>query len=156
MGWYCMTQAFLERHNTHVLDRKPVRNQSMDATRAMSFIRVTFRNMSETLLIEAEMTQRQQYHQSPSQHGQQLTKAGKDLEDTAQPAGSSTGWRVALPSDLVGLNLLQVSRLISASSRQLVWSQSRLCSLACFTVTLSSLSCLYTIVGGGTYGIWSV
>lgn len=39
------------------------------------------------------MTQRQLHHQSPPQHGRQLTKPEK-LEHTAQPAGGAVDWSV--------------------------------------------------------------
>jgi hypothetical protein len=61
-------------------------------------------------------------------------KAGNLLEHTAQPAGSSTSWNVFFPSDSVDLHLFQSAWLISVSSRQLVWSQSLLCSWACLRV----------------------
>ena len=52
-----------------------------------------------------------------------------DLEHIVQPISSSTGWTVSFPSFLAGLNLLiQAAWLVSASSRQLVWSWSLLCN----------------------------
>ena len=54
------------------------------------------------------------------------------------PAGSSPGWSVFFPSDS-DLSLLQAAQLVSVSSRQLVWSQSLLCSWACLRVILSHL-----------------
>lgn len=45
------------------------------------------------------------------------------LEHTAQPAGGSTDCRVPFSDASVSLNLFQVALLLSASSRQLVWSQ---------------------------------
>lgn len=49
-------------------------------------------------------------------------------EDTAQPAGSSTGWTRSFPGGAsVGLTLFQVAQLPPASSRQLGRPQN-LCS----------------------------
>lgn len=59
----------------------------------------------------------------PPQHGQQLTRAG-NVEPTAQPAGSSAGWRVSFSASSGGLSLFQVAQRLSASSRQLVLSES--------------------------------
>ena len=60
-----------------------------------------------------------------------LTHRAGNAEQAAQPAGSSTGWRVSFPGFSVGLNLsFQGSGLVFSSSRQLVWSGSLLCSLA--------------------------
>jgi hypothetical protein len=72
--------------------------------------------MGEGLLIEAGMTQRQLHHQSPSQHGLQLTNAG-DLEHIAQPVGSSIVLRVSFVIHSIGLNLLQAAQLVSDSFR---------------------------------------
>lgn len=58
------------------------------------------------------MTQRELHHRCPSQHG--FTKAG-NLEQTA---GSSTGYRVSFPRDLVDLNLFQATGLSAESSLQ--------------------------------------
>lgn len=66
--------------------------------------------------ITAEMTVRQPHHQNPSMYAG--LKAG-NLECTAQPAGSSTGRRVSFRGASVGLNTL----LLSASAKQLVWSE---------------------------------
>ena len=60
-------------------------------------------------------------------------KAG-DLEHIAQPAGSSAGWTVSFPGAKVALNFSQAAWLVSASSRQLVWSQSLLCGLSCLSI----------------------
>lgn len=59
----------------------------------------TSRNMSKGLLTGTGRTRRHQHHQSPLQHGWQLTKAG-NWEHSAQPAGSA-----------------QVAQLIPASFR---------------------------------------
>lgn len=48
----------------------------------------------------------------------------RSLEHTAQSTGCSTGWRVPFPCASVGLNVWQAARLVSASFRHLVWSQS--------------------------------
>ena len=118
-------------------------DQSMDTTNAqlgepMSFIRVTYRSMGEWLLTGAEITQSQLHHQPhPSMGNTKL----RNLEHTAQPAGTSTIWRMSSPSDS-SLNLFQAAQLLSASSRQLVWSQeSSLYSspLIVFTVQLPSV-----------------
>ena len=77
-----------------------------------SFIGVTYRSRNDSRTMPARVT---------------AHKAKNLDEHTAQPAGSSTGRRV-LPS--VDLDLSQVSGLVSASSRKLVWSESLLCSSA--------------------------
>lgn len=72
------------------------------------------------------MTQRQLHHQSITQHGWQITHVAKctlhNLE-TAQHAS-------------VCLNLFQEAQLVS--SRQMLWSQSLLCCLACLRVVVCS------------------
>lgn len=73
------------------------------------------------LLKGAAVTQRQLHYQSPPQQWRQLTKAG-NLEHTVYPAGSSSDWRVSIPSDSVGLNLLQTTELVYASSSQILTS----------------------------------
>ena len=93
----------------HTLNRDHMTNQSTNITKVqlgepMSFIGVTYRNMGEGSCTGAEMTQRQLYHQGPPQHEWQLT----NLET----------WGT--------LHSLQVAQLVSASSGQLVWSQSSL------------------------------
>ena len=55
-------------------DRDLTLKQSTDTTKVqrgepVSFTEDTYRNMGKGLLTEAEMTQRQLLHQSPSQHG---------------------------------------------------------------------------------------
>ena len=57
------------------------------------------------------MTQRQMHKQSPPQHGNQ--------EHTAQPAGIKN----VFPDVSVSLNLFRAAQLVSASYRQLDWTQ---------------------------------
>ena len=57
-------------------------------------------------------------------------------------------------SDSVGLNLFQVAWLVTASSRQLVWPQSLLCSLTGLRVNLGP-SLLLTQVGRGLVNLVS-
>lgn len=71
-----MWQTFPEemKHTCLVTsDKEPMKDQSMDATNVqlngpMSFIGATYRNMGEELVTKAEMSQRQLFHQSLSQH----------------------------------------------------------------------------------------
>ena len=116
--------------------------------------------------------------------GSCITKACASMTDRSQSwdsgshctaCSSSTGWRVSFPGASVGLNLFQVTRLVSASSRQLDWSQRLLCSSACLRGTLSNfiaysgreglsepswflglpeavLSCCFFNIGGSCYG----
>ena len=58
------------------------------------------------------MTQRQLHHQSP-----QLDNKSRNVELVVQPAGSSTGYRMSF-----------LGVCSNSLSRQLGWSQSRLCS----------------------------
>lgn len=53
-----------------------------------------------------------------------LQEYGQGVVYTAQPTGSSAGWRVpvAFPGSSVALTLFQSAWLLSASSRQLVGS----------------------------------
>lgn len=60
------------------------------------------------------MTQRQVRHQSPPQHGCQLTKLWTC--STLQPVDSSAGWRVPCAGASVGPNLLKTALLVSAFS----------------------------------------
>jgi hypothetical protein len=87
------------------------------------------------------MTQRQLHHRSPAPARMTAHKAG-NLEHTAQPAGHSTGWRVALPGPLLVSASSKVAQLVSASSRQLVWSQS-LGSLSPLKVSVQLSFCLW-------------
>lgn len=104
------------------------------------------------------MTQRQLHYQSPPQHGVTAHKAG-NLEPTAQPAGSSTGWRVSFPGIPSGRNLSQVALLLSASSRQLVQCLSLLCSVAYLRILLAMFTAYSGTgvagVGGGEVGCGS-
>ena len=83
----------------------------------------------------------------------QLMKA-RNLEHPAQPEGNSENWRVSFLSDSVGLNLFQVAWLVTASSRQLVWPQSLLCSLTGLRVNPGP-SLLLTQVGRGLVNLVS-
>lgn len=65
-----------------------------------------------------------------------------NLKHIVQPAGCSAGWRVSLPGDSFGQNLFHVVGLVSDFSRQLVWSQSHLCSLFSLTVLKFGLTSL--------------
>jgi hypothetical protein len=78
----------------------------------------------------------------------------RNLENTAQPEGNSENWKVSFLSDSVGLNLFQVAWLVTASSRQLVWPQSLLCSLTGLRVNLGP-SFLLTQVGRGLVNLVS-
>lgn len=76
-------------------------------------------------------------------HLWQLTVTEK-LDQTAQVSVSQLNRLERRVSSIIGsvnLNLLHASWLVSAS-RQLVWSQNSLCSLACLRVSLRSLYCL--------------
>lgn len=64
-------------------------------------------------VIEAGMTQSQLHYQSTLQHRLYLAKA-ENLEHTAQPKGSSTGWRVSFLGGSVNLILFQESSLLPA------------------------------------------
>lgn len=68
--------------------REPATDQSKDTSKIqlskpMAFIRVPCRNMSERLLTEAEMTQRQLHHLCPPQHEWQFIESG-NLKHTTQ------------------------------------------------------------------------
>ena len=63
----------------------------------------------------------------------------KNLEHTAQHVGSSTGWRVSFQRDSVGRRLFQAAWLVSASSKQLVLSQSLRCRFVCLRVFFAVL-----------------
>ena len=65
-----------------------------------------------------------------------------NLKHTAQPAGSSTGWRMSFPGASVDLKINQASCLVSASSRKLGWSQRLPCSSAWLRVSLAAGLCL--------------
>lgn len=82
----------------------------------MNFISVVYRNRGDGLLIGAKMTQRQLHQQTPPPHGRQFTKSG-NLENTAQPVGSSTCWKVSFPDGSVGPNLFQAALLFSVSPK---------------------------------------
>lgn len=62
---------------------------------------------------------------------------------------------VSFPGASVGLNLIPVILLDSASSRQLVWSVSLLCSLACLRGTLSVQTFSITVAGQGLLNLIS-
>lgn len=83
------------------------------------------------LLTGAEVIQGQLYHQSPPQHEWQF----RNLQHTAQPAGSSTGRRLFFPGTSVGLRLFQAFGLVFASSRWLSWSLLLLGARACLRVS---------------------
>lgn len=59
------------------------------------------------------MAQSQLHYQSPAQV---TAHNAWDPEDTVQPADSSAGYRVSLPSALVGLNPFQAASLVSELS----------------------------------------
>ena len=80
----------------------------------MNFISVVYRNNGDGLLIGAKMTQRELHQQNPPPHGGQFTKSG-NLENTAQPLGSSTCYKVSCPDGSVGPNLFQAALLVSVS-----------------------------------------
>jgi hypothetical protein len=87
-------------------------DQSTDITKVQlgepkSFI---YRNMHERLETGGKMIQKWLHHQSPSQHGWQLTKA-RNLEHTAQPAGCSTVLESVLSEWLGWSNFFQAALL---------------------------------------------
>lgn len=81
------------------------------------------------LLTGTEITYRQLCHPSPPHRGWQSQSW---TLNTAQPAGSPPDGRASFPSDSA-LNLCQAAWLVSACSRQLVWSQESPCSSACLS-----------------------
>lgn len=89
----CVT-LFLRRHEQtffHTPYQEPTTDQSTDTTRVelgepMSFTVVTCRSRNDT--------QKKLRPQSPPQRGWQFVKA-RNMEHSAQPAVSSTGWRVS-------------------------------------------------------------
>ena len=78
---------------------------------------VTYGNMGETLLTGAEMTQIQLHTKTHSIMGD-IWRNLRHLEHTAQPTGSSTGWRVSFQGTSVGRNIFQASQLVYVSLRQ--------------------------------------
>lgn len=69
----------------------------------MNFICITHKKVGYGLLIEAEITQIELFHQIPLKHGKQFTDS-KNLEHTTCLADRSTVWRVSFPDISVGLN----------------------------------------------------
>jgi hypothetical protein len=96
----------------------------------VSSLGVIYRHMGEGLLTGAEMTQKTAASSRPTPAWVTSHKAGI-LELIAQPAGSSTDWRLSFPGAPVVLNLFQASWLDFVPSRKLVWSWSLLSSSAC-------------------------
>lgn len=86
------------------------------------------------------MTQRQLY----SQKHNQAARQSWEPEHIAQPAGSSTGWRVSFPDASFGLSLFQIAQLALVSSRQFGWSLLP-GALARLRLTLSSLFHLHSL-----------
>lgn len=76
----------------------------------ISFIGVTDRDVGENVPARKECLE-DSCITSPSQHGLQLTKLGY-LEHTVQTSGSTTGWRVSFPGDLVCLNFFKATDMI--------------------------------------------
>lgn len=125
-------QVFLGRCNVHTYSPKigtPKQFKYRYHPNPLLWTMSCIESVSEGLLKGAAMTQRQLLHQSPPLHGCQSRKA-RNLELTAQPLGSSSCQRVSFPSNSVVPNFFQVAWLFSASSGQLVWSQSLLCRWA--------------------------
>ena len=95
-----------------LLHKEPRTDQSAHTTKVLlgepiSFIGVTYRNMSEGLLTGAEMTQRQLHRQSLPSIGDSSQKLG--TWKTAQHVDGSKGWRMSIPGASVGLNFLQTA-----------------------------------------------
>ena len=73
------------------------------------FVRATWRDREDfKTAVSPKLTQRER----------QLTKA-RNLELTAQVTGSSNSWRLFFADSSIGLSLVQITRLLSAYSRQL-------------------------------------
>ena len=86
-------------------EREPTTDQSKETTKVhigipRNCIGVTYSNMDDGFLTEAEM-KRQLHHQSSPQAWVTAHKAGSLKQRTAQPAGNSAGLRVS-PSDDLG------------------------------------------------------
>lgn len=145
-SWEMGKKCLLTSNNEWIKDRKISKAQRGET---MSFIGIPYRNMRERLHIGTETAQSQLYHQSPLQHGWQLTRAG-NLVHTAAPA---------LRSCSVSLSPLQASQLVFDSSRQFKLISASLGlirlhlpgSWDCLRMTLSSLYCLHSLekVGRG-------
>jgi hypothetical protein len=93
----------------------------------MTCIGVTYKIRDEGLLTEAEMTRRQIYHQSQSQHPGRVIahRAGKS-DHSAQVCRRLKNLKCVF-SD--ASERTDIQEMVSASSGQLVWSESFLCSL---------------------------
>jgi hypothetical protein len=97
----CVTRLFLERCLFRP-DRKLTNKESTDTTKLklgepMSFIGLT--GVWVNGYLQEQNTQL--YHQSPPQHGWQLTKA-RNLKHTAQHVGRWLGWRMSFPGVWIG------------------------------------------------------
>lgn len=112
-----------------ILDRKLIRDQSTDTVKVqpiepMSFICVTFRNMCEGLLIEAEIAQRHLNHQAhPSiDDSSQNLEAWNSMH--IMPQANQCFGAISFLCFIVGMNLFQAVLLVFASSRKLGLSES--------------------------------
>lgn len=127
------------KHTPYLLtpDKEPMIEQSMDITKVqhgepMSSIWVSYRSVGEEFLRGAEMTQKRIHHQSAPQHGWQLTKLG--IWNGQHSLRLINKFENVLSKVSVRLDLFQAAQLVSAPSKQLVWSQSRRWSLSCLRV----------------------
>jgi hypothetical protein len=108
----------------HTPDWEPTSDQRMDTTiqvqrgKPQSFIGTTYRSMGEGILTGIEMTQRQLHFQSPPS----ISDSSQSWEPGAHCTGRSAGWSLAFPGASVALNLFEEAWLVSASSRQPIWS----------------------------------
>lgn len=98
----CVTKLRLERYNTCLLtpDRELMTHQSMDTNRfqfgePIGFIDITYSGRNDSKIVVSA---------KPTPAGATACKPG-NLEHSAQPVGSLTGWAVCFPGGSAGLNL---------------------------------------------------
>lgn len=83
---------------------------------SMSFIGVSYRDANEGLLTGPEMTQTVSDITKDHSSMPVSSRESGNLENTAQPTGSSIGWKVSFQNSSVVLSLFQAFQTISASS----------------------------------------